>query len=164
MQALSQVKTELPPFKLYLVGETSDSEGLENQIRDLCLQEHVVKTGFVDLKTFEDYIAATDIVFSLRYPAAGETSAALIRAMEHGKCNICFDYASYADFPNDTVAKLPLDTNNSTALCKLIVRLANDPAYRTSVGENARRHVAEQHSAEDVAIEISEFIKMAYQF
>jgi len=164
LQAFSHIKTGLPPFKIYLVGEALNSESLDNQIRDFCLQEHVVKTGFVDLETFENYIAATDIVLSLRYPSAGETSAALIRAMEYGACNICFDYASYVDFPSDTVAKLPLDTNDSTTLSKLILRLANKPAYRTSLGENAKRYLAEKHSAEDVAIEMSEFIEMAYQF
>ena len=130
LRALAQCKQDIPDFEYILVGEVSPAVHIEKLVSELGLDENVRITGFVSFEKFHHYIEASDLVISLRYPSAGETSAALMRAMGMSRANIVFNYASYIDYPDDAVIKIPLDTIDIQCLVDAIKIAANNEEYR----------------------------------
>jgi glycosyltransferase involved in cell wall biosynthesis len=163
LRALARCQNEIPDFEFIIVGEVSPAVPIEDLLKELGMQDRVKVTGFVDFNIFHHYIEASDIIVSLRYPSAGETSAALMRAMGMGRANIVFNYASYGDYPGNTVYKIPLDTERNSFLIAAIKRLAKDSAYREQLARNARRHLLESHRIEDVAEAVTGFITNCYK-
>lgn len=158
LRALAQCKDDIPDFEYILVGEVSMAIQIEKLLEELGLVDCVRITGFVDFAAFHHYIEACDVAMSLRYPSAGETSAALMRAMGLRRANIVFDYASYADYPDYTVVKVPLDTTNNSYLIEAIMKVANDGEYRQSIADAGAEYLLSKHKIEDVANMMSEFI------
>lgn len=162
IRAMAKIKDQIPDFRYYLVGEVSDAVKLPELLKETGLEKHVVTTGFVSFEEFHQYLEATDVVISLRYPSAGETSAALMRAMGMSRANIVFDYASFADYPDDAVIKVPINTYDVDTLAETLKYTANDEAYRNAVGLRAGRYVKERHNIDRVVGDISTFINNHY--
>lgn len=163
LRALAESKDVIPTFEFIIVGEVSESLSIGKLAEELGLSEMVKVTGYVSFEQFHHYIEASDVILSLRYPSAGETSAALMRAMGLGRANIVFDYASYPDFPDDAVFKIPLDTYNTDHLKEAIIKLANDSEYRDLIGNNAMEHLNTQHGINVVAKEMTDFIRTCFR-
>jgi len=164
LKAFARCKDEIPDFEYILVGEVSPAVPVDKLIEELGLQGRVRVTGFVDFATFHHYIEACDISVALRYPSAGETSAALMRAMGMGRANIVFDYASYADYPDETVYKLPLDTYDPSSLVDAISKLGKDVGYRHALGNNAAEYLRTEHDIDNVASMMTAFITDCYRY
>lgn len=54
-------------------------------------------------------LAESDFVVILRYPWAGETSAAAYDALSYGKKLIVLNYASFSELPGDGIIRIPLE-------------------------------------------------------
>jgi len=158
LQALAQVKHKVPPFEYWLVGEPSDAAHLNRSIRENGLEDHVRITGFVSTADFYRYIEASDLILNLRYPGAGETSGTLIRAMGMGRCAVVFDYQSFADYPEDVIVKLPLNTTDAEPLANAVEKLLNDTAYRRGKADAAAMYIGRHHAQDICAEHYSEFI------
>lgn len=158
LRALSGIASELGDFGFCIVGEAHDKRALTKDIKAAGLEENTRLTGYVSLEEMEDYIKAADIIVNLRYPTAGESSGTLARAMGEGRCAVVFDYASFADYPDDTLCKLPLETSNSEPLANALLELARDPDKRGELGGNARRHIEENHKIDDCVERYVQFL------
>jgi len=55
-------------------------------------------------------LAESDFIVVLRYPWAGETSAAAYDALTHGKKLVVLDYASFSELPGEGVIRIPLES------------------------------------------------------
>lgn len=55
-------------------------------------------------------LSESDFIVVLRYPWAGETSAAAYDALAHGKKLVVLDYASFSELPGDGVIRIPLES------------------------------------------------------
>jgi glycosyltransferase involved in cell wall biosynthesis len=118
----------------------------------------VYKTGFVhDLQTFMDWLGATDIVLSLRYPTMGETSAIALRALAAGRPLVVFDHGWYSELPDAVAVKVPpLD---AAALDEALHSLARDKVRRQQMSQAARDYIAKRCRPEQVASAYMTFIR-----
>lgn len=162
LRALAIVRESFSRFRYCIVGEVSDSVPVYDLLQELQLEDHVGVTGYVDMNEFHRYMELSDAVISLRYPSAGETSAALVRAMGFGKANLVFDYASYADFPDEVVFKVPLDTSSPEQLACRIRQLLVDDGLRERISANAVEYLREQHDPACSALQMTRFIRASY--
>jgi glycosyltransferase involved in cell wall biosynthesis len=162
IEALSKIKNDISNFKYLIIGEVSDSVPIKQILAEYDLKDSVEVLGFVDLEKLHLYMEATDIVVSLRYPSAGETSAALYRAMGIGKCCLAFDYSSYSDLPDNTLIKIRLDTFDTTELAKSLKHYARHLDEVVMIAENAKQYILEKHSVEICANQYMNIIKKVY--
>ena len=162
LEALSRSRDKLPNFKYLIVGEVHDqsSNSIISKIRSLNLEDVVTITGFTDLKQFHNYIEMSDLIVTLRYPSAGESSAVLLRALGQGKANVVFDYESFSGFPDNVVYKIPLDTYNTGYLERAIIKFANNKRFKRKYEIEAKKHIANNHNIKDVAQKLISFLRV----
>ncbi len=158
LKALVRMREELPPFRYVLVGEKNLSYDIDAQVRRYGLQDRVQITGYVSMDDFHRYVRASDAVVNLRYPSAGETSGTLVRALGLARPCVVFDFDSFADYPADTVMKIPLNTDDERPLAAAILQLARDAPLRDRIGRRAAEHVHQQHDLAANAERYAEFI------
>lgn len=127
-------------------------------VERLDLQDAVRYTGFVPgLQEFLGWLAAVDVVISLRHPTVGETSAVALRALVAGKPLVVYDHGWYGELPADTCLKLPpLDQD---ALEAGMMHLATDSQFRASLGSRGRSYVREHHSVQGAASAYLAFVE-----
>ena len=80
LQALAVVRRYQPDVRLLLVGQAMPHFDAMAAARALGVADLVVIAGFVDTDDLPAYLAASDVVLSLRWPSAHETSASWLRA------------------------------------------------------------------------------------
>ncbi len=161
LKALSEIRDEIPSFKYYIVGEVSDAVPIQQLLLDYELTENVVVLGYVDFEQLHLHMEASDIVVSLRYPSAGETSAALYRAMGVGKCCLVFDYSSYSDLPDNTLIKIKLDTFDVSELQRTLKHYAHNMDEIVEIAANAKQYIDKKHS---VDICVQQYLDIIKQF
>jgi glycosyltransferase involved in cell wall biosynthesis/SAM-dependent methyltransferase len=145
LRALSNLKGQLPPYHLYLVGEPHDEAYWSDEIGRCGLTGQVTITGYVPLEDLVRYAEAADVVVNLRYPSAGETSGTLVRALGVGAPCIVFDYGPFSDYPDDAVCKVPLATDDTGPLGQALAQLLADPEWRARLSTRAQHYVAARH-------------------
>lgn len=93
-----------------------------------------------------DLFAASDCCVNLRYPTAGETSAAVLRLMSAGLPTIVTDTGAFSDLPDDAVLKVPPNAFEGEILVAYLRALATNLAFRRTIGANARAFVEREHT------------------
>ncbi len=126
--------------------------------RALGVDDVVTFAGYVEAEELPAYLAASDVVLSLRWPSARETSASWLRAIAAGRPTVVTDLAQQADLPTldprswtvvhaqpTLAAREPvavsidiLDEAHSLTLA--LKRLTTDAALRARLGAAARAH------------------------
>lgn len=162
MKALGAARDQLPPFEFWLVGEVSDAVNVKQLATDNGIGDRVHVFGYVDLRTFQTAIRAADVIINLRYPTAGETSGTLVRALGMGKPVVVYDHASFSDFPDHVVAKVPLDTAWIDPLAEMVQRLGTDDEYRQQLGSRAAAYVRSEHDLAKCVNSYLDFIAEVY--
>jgi 2-polyprenyl-3-methyl-5-hydroxy-6-metoxy-1,4-benzoquinol methylase/glycosyltransferase involved in cell wall biosynthesis len=158
LRALSKLK-RTHRFRYSLVGETNNFYDVRELIRRYQMDECVEITGHITLDEFKRLIDETDIALNIRERTVGETSASLCRLMAAGVCGIVADVGWYAELPNDSVVKIPLDAYADTLLLAYLTRLIEDEPLRQRIGENARRFARTEHTVERGAAAYLDFIR-----
>jgi glycosyltransferase involved in cell wall biosynthesis len=132
-----------PDAMLLLVGEKQvPGLGLERTIEALGLAERVRMVGFVDLPTFLLHLKAVDAVVNLRYPSAGETSGTVARALSQGRAVIVNNVGSFSRIPSDVVLKVEVDGDQAAEVGTHLIRLAENPGFKTALEDRARLFAA----------------------
>jgi glycosyltransferase involved in cell wall biosynthesis len=140
------------PHSLFLlVGSRSPNYNVDRMIAMLGLQDRVRVIGFAPPARFADYLAAADVCVNLRYPTAGETSAALLRILGAGKPALVSRVGSFLELPDAAAAKVDVGEIEEELLLEYLLTLARRPDLRLAMGRAARRYVAEQHTLEGAA-------------
>jgi hypothetical protein len=101
--------------------------------------------GRVPLETLPAHIEAADVVAHLRYPTAGETSAALLRVLAQGRPTVVSDVANFSDVPADAVVRADI-ADEEGEVTRAILRLAASPRLRERLGARAAAFVAARHA------------------
>ncbi|MFN2499233.1 MAG: methyltransferase domain-containing protein [Pyrinomonadaceae bacterium] len=160
-QVLRVLRTLRDEFEFHytLVGADNSYFNVRALIADFGMNDRVTITGHVSLNEFKQRIAATDIALNIRERTVGETSASLCRLMASGVPSIVADIGWYAELPNDSVIKLPLESHADALLQAYLRRLLGDKDFRARIGDNARRHMLAEHSLEQAATDYIEFIE-----
>jgi glycosyltransferase involved in cell wall biosynthesis len=158
LRAFARLRREVPNARLLIVGEVSPHFDFD-QVFTPELREGVTVTGRLDLDRFLLYMRACDVAVNLRHPTAGETSGTVVRLLGMGKPLIVNETGSFAEIPGDCCAKVPLDPLEEDLLVAYLRLLAGDEALRRRMGENARRHMALQHSLAGSARAYADFLR-----
>jgi glycosyltransferase involved in cell wall biosynthesis len=130
----------LPDARLLLVGADHTGGIVRELATGLGLQEAIVATGYVDLARFHLYLRAVDVVVALRYPSAGETSGALVRALAEGRPVIVSDHASTAELPGEAVLRVAVDGPAEDQVAAHLTRLAGDAELGRRLGRAAGQY------------------------
>jgi len=140
-----------PRSLFLLVGSRSPNYNVDRMIAMLGLQDRARVIGFAPPSQFADYLAAADVCVNLRYPTAGETSAALLRILGAGKPVLVSRIGSFLELPDAAAAKVDVGAIEEELLVEYLLALARRPELRRAMGRAARRYVAEQHTLEGAA-------------
>lgn len=149
LRALAQPGLETT--HLLVVGEEAENLGLAAEARRAGVADRVHRLGYLPFDEFETAIGACDVCLCLRYPTAGETSAALLRVLALGRPALVSDYAQFAELPREAGLKIPIGDDESEALAEELKRLQMDLEYARYLGKRARDFVAKKHAPERAA-------------
>ena len=137
VEAMAQVRRQVPDAQLVIFGEGDLREPLSRQIRDLGLDKHVVLAGFRD-----DVHALTRSaeLFVMSSVTEGLGSAVL-DAMALGLPVVGTRAGGIPEAVDDGVTGLLVPPGRADALAEAIVRMLNDPAARQRMGDAGRARV-----------------------
>jgi glycosyltransferase involved in cell wall biosynthesis len=139
LRAIARLKSRLPDVLLLIVGEGPERAGIERQIREDCLDQHVRLTGWRrDAMTI---MAAVDAVV---HPSLHEAfSQAMVEALWMRKPLVITDVSGAPDIIRDGHNGMLVPRGDATALAAAIERLAGDPGLRSRLGDAGRKYVEE---------------------
>ena len=124
-EAFRLLDAALAPIEVTVVGSlSSQSDAL---VASAAMLPHLTVNfiGRVDEERFIAELEQTDLCISLRHPTMGETSAIVMRALQHGIPTIVSDTGWYAELPPE-VKKIPLE-NAPYVLASVLARLLAEP-------------------------------------
>lgn len=153
LRAFRRVVREHPEARMILVGEPHPEMRLDS------LPPSIQLIGFAELPEFVGYMAACDIILNLRYPTVGESSGSLLRAMGLGKAVLVSDLGSFAEFPEDTVLKVPVDGREDEVLFEYLRLLVSRPDLAHALGRRARDYVEQTCNWSAVAGKYARFLE-----
>jgi glycosyltransferase involved in cell wall biosynthesis len=111
-------------------------------------------TGFVGEEEYDDCLAAADLVANLRYPSMGESSAALLRAMQAEKPCVVSKIGWFDELPDYAVLKISAEPDRAEAqLPRAIGVFLQDRRPFDRMARAAAAYVRRKHSAPRVAKE-----------
>ncbi|MEN6587088.1 MAG: glycosyltransferase [Sulfuricella sp.] len=152
-----------PRCMLMFVGENHGGEygaQLLGTMRASGLDKNICITGWVDMPTYRNHLAAADIAVQCRTLSRGETSAAVLDCMNNALPTIVNANGSMADFPSDAVWLLP-DAFDDCQLVEALETLWQDHERRAALGQRAQELVQTRHApcacAEQYAEAIEQF-------
>jgi len=146
---------------LIFVGENHGGEygaQLIKTIHASGLEERIRITGWVDMSTFRNYLAASDMAVQLRIRSRGETSAAVLDCMNHALPTIVNANGSMADLPSDSVWMLP-DAFEDHQLVEALETLWQNNKSRAALGKRAQEVIKIRHTPESCAEQYAKAIE-----
>ena len=158
LRAMRRLVRLEPRARMILVGEEHPDLPMQAMIDSLGLGGHVRVLGYAPIDEFQQYIGAVDICLNLRYPTAGETSGALLRALGLGRAVIVSDVGAFADLPDEICLKVPVGGAEIDLLVEYLNLLAAKPEAARSLGARAREYVAAECSWPHAAKELADWI------
>lgn len=148
LSAFSNFVQSMPNIKIkyYFVGRLDEAikNEFNNFIKKHHLEKKVVVTGYIDLKLFDTYLAASDLHFNLRYPYNGESSGALARALSLGIPTVVSDIGVFSETPSDSVYKIPYQEPSNDAINSVCNIMSNFISHRwkfEKIRLNAKNYV-----------------------
>ncbi len=145
-RALRRLADVVPDVLLLIVGGDSPNYDVPRLARFAGIERYVRRLGYVPDDDLRDLFCAANVCVNLRYPTAGETSAAVLRLMSAGLPTIVTDTGAFSDLPDDAVLKVPPDAFEGETLVAFLQALATRPAFGRAVGANARAFVQREHT------------------
>jgi glycosyltransferase involved in cell wall biosynthesis len=142
LKAFARLHAAHPNAFLLIVGGDFTGGLVGRLIRAHGLERSVKATGFVDAARYFTALRAIDVVVSLRFPTAGESSGTISRALTEGKPVISNDVGSFAEIPDDVTLKVEVDGDQEEELTAHLLRLAGDPGLRARMGAAARHYAS----------------------
>jgi len=158
LRAFKALLMDVPDSLYLLVGSHSPHFSPTRQVEMLGLTGKVRTTGYVSQEDFNYYLAAADVCINLRYPTAGETSAALLRIMGAGVPVLVSRTGSFEELPDDAVGKVDVSDIEEELLLEYLLLLARHQDVRSAMSANARRYIAAHHTLEGAARGYLEFL------
>jgi glycosyltransferase involved in cell wall biosynthesis len=173
LRAMAALVGQGVPIHLLLVGGAVTHYDALAEAASLGLEGRVSLTGYVPDEALHRYVAAADVVLSLRWPTGRETSGTWIQAIAAGRPTIITELTHQDDIawldprswtieasawhaPEDPDRLAPvavaidiLDEEHSLRLA--MKRLATDAPLRERLGRQARRHWERTHTLSHMA-------------
>jgi glycosyltransferase involved in cell wall biosynthesis len=116
-----------------------------------------VFTGFVDTRTFREYLNVPDIFVALRHPSAGETSGSVVKMMGAGRPVMVSDQYAFREFPDDCCVKITTGEREEEELEERLIHYIENPEERLRMGELSRQYILLNHDIQRSARSYVEF-------
>ena len=165
LEAVHTLLGEGKKIKLIYIGQVMDDcKDLPKRIEQMGISSQVRLTGFTTNEEFNDYLLASDICISLRYPTMGETSGVLMRALSKGKPSIVTNVGTFMELSDDMVIKINHGESETDELIHSIGKLIEDKHFRNKIGANSLQYAKEHLEIASTAQSFAEFIKEAVEY
>lgn len=151
--------SKMPHVKtlMIFVGQNMD-EAYEKEIQEIVAERNDVKlTGYASREEYTNYLSVADVAVQLRQQSRGETSGAALDVLAHGVPLIVNDYASFEEFPDDVVVKVP-ERPSADDIAGALCRLATEGDFRSKVGQSGYDYIKKDHDPRVVAKEYLDFV------
>lgn len=145
---------------LLVQGEFASTD-LERALRDRLQSPRVIRVGYLPVRDFWRYAAATDVCLNLRFPSAAETSGIAIAMMGVGKPVIFTAGEEISRFPEHSCLKLEISPAEDEHLAGLLEWLSRERGALQEIGARARAHILVEHNAARVAARFWEVVREA---
>lgn len=155
IEAFAKALREVENMRLVIAGDGQLRPEIERQIDKLDVRESISMLGYID---FARYLKAADEAHIFMAPSVtaedGDTEGGaptVLLEMQAGGLPVLSTY--HADIPEVVIHEQSgflVPERDSDALAERLVFLARNPALWESMGENGRRHIAENY---DISIE-----------
>jgi glycosyltransferase involved in cell wall biosynthesis len=150
LDAFREVARDEVPARLVIAGRVDDEayfSELQTFITANRLSEQVQILPRLEDKEFDDALLSCDVLISLRWPTAGETSSVMMRAFGAGKVVIASDVPQNRDFGSDFCRLVSIDLEiEKSDLVGAIRAFGADVATVRAAGAEARRFVEAEAS------------------
>ncbi len=157
LRVFARIKARGNKVKLMLVGKIMPGCEAARWIEDLGLDEDVVFTGFVDTRTFREYLNVPDIFVALRHPSAGETSGSVVKMMGAGRPVMVSDHYAFREFPDDCCVKITTGEREEEELEEKLLFYIENPEERLELGCRSRQYILTNHDIQLSARSYAEF-------
>lgn len=145
--------------RFLIVGEVQKAYPLGELTGANELGSRLVLIGRQPMDRFYLYMLAADVVLNLRFPSTGELSGTLIRALGMGKPVLVSNTGPFAEFPEETVARIDLGPPEVAEIAGVLRLLFDRPELREAMGRFARDHVESHYKLSDEAHAYAEFLQ-----
>ncbi len=159
LRVLHRAVADFPKLRLVVVSGGQFGSKIERLIRELGLQNHVVRTGWVSGEQYLDYIDMADAVIDLRYPTAGETSGSSLRVLQAGKPVIASAQGFFLELPEDCWMKVGVSGDEEESAYTALLKMLREPSLRSRIGEAARQFTSQHLTREKAAEGYLDFIQ-----
>ncbi|BFM38279.1 glycosyltransferase [Synechocystis sp. LKSZ1] len=161
LEALAQFP-QRQAFRLDIYGELWDTQGIQDQIKALSLEDFVTVRGFVPEVDLEAALAKAALALNLRYPTMGEASASQLRIWSHGLPSLVTPIGWYGQLPEQTVGNVRLGQEIEDIHYHLQSYLDHPETYQ-SMGVAGQAWLVEHHDPRQCAEAILAFAKGVHQ-
>lgn len=153
LAALGLAQASLPPdWRLLIVGRDDGlGASLRSQAQSLGMAEHILWLG--ERRDVPDLLRLADIGLNVSHEEG--FSNAVIEGLAAGLPMLVTDVGGNAEAVPDGVAGLVVPSKSPEALARALVRLASEPALRTTMGETARARAASLYGLEFLCAPLS---------
>lgn len=128
----------------------------EGDYVDSYLNDNIIKTGFLENKEFFNALKSCDMVFNLRNPYNGESSATLMQCMLMGKRCVVTDIGWFGELSDECVEKVTVDVT-----VEELVNLIEKLRQNNEVNEKGIKFVSEKCNVKVVSQRVYECILKA---
>ncbi len=140
VETVQRLRTQCPRLILVLVGGGGEEERIRRLVRETCVQEGVIFTGFLEnparvYPAFDLYIAAS---------RKEGLPLSLVEAMAAGLAIVASDVPGHRDVVIHGETGLLVPPGDSAAMAGAITSLVSDPVRRKVMGEAGRRRAYEK--------------------
>ncbi len=150
-------------FHLDIYGQILDGNErkIRAEIRSLGLGELVTLHGFASEEKLDKAISRSDLAINLRYPTMGEASGGQLRIWAHALPSLVTKTGWYAKLSPEVVAHVRPDDQEVQDIKLHLGAFLNDRERFVRMGERGRKLLEEQHSPDEYARGLIEFVETA---
>lgn len=146
-------------FHVYIIGDGPEEEALQNQAKDLNVEDLISFEGYHD--NIPAWLKAWD-VFCL--PSLQENhSIALLEAMRASKPIICTSVGGNPETVTDGLEALLVPPKNPKAIADALVKLIQSTRLRQKLGHNAHAKFVRDFTADAMKTRLCEILKQTSQ-
>ena len=142
LEAFASFRRNRPGARLLLAGGSGERFDVDRRLERLGLTDGVVRMDYVPEERMWSLMAACDVLVNLRSPTMGETSGSVIRGLGIGKPMLVSDVGWFAELPDGTALKIPVDEYEVPTIAAALGLAADHAA---ELGEAARSYVRREH-------------------
>jgi glycosyltransferase involved in cell wall biosynthesis len=149
-------------LQLLIVGDVTEAS--RRQLLEVARESGVTSqirfTGRVSLEQLALFGRAADACVQLRYPARGETSAALLRALAAGSACVVSDAGSFGEVTDAAALRVRTPEHEVEDLTGALVRLHDDADLTSRLRSGAVRFIEQAHGLDAAAQKYAAAIRL----